>query len=283
MKTLEISETTNESFKSFAEYVENPEMKNWCDSESYKNDKDNSAKKYYRLYNSYKNESDPKGMVSEFLKIKDSLSSEAKTMQTAYDVSGDFVDVDRYLSGEPECMVDYQYEAGVKFIDVTISIGRPWWMKNPEIMKYYAQILSIIDNMENAGFRCKIDIAIDSYEHQGRKNRHITEIEFKNYQEPLDYKTFALLTLDNDMFTHFAIPYQDFFKGFLKSFHTVQTDYYTSKEIKEKQSESSIYFPSVYHTGQNGKYYERMKNSIVPTQKELIKDIGIDFLFPGVE
>lgn len=275
-----------EHYKSFYEFVGRQDVREWVESDKFTRSSSNDMSKYLGELDGLLSESDPKGLVAEFLKVRQQLKPEAVALTTVYDVMGDYVDMGRFVTGEPECMVDYHYDSAIKFLDVEISIGRPWIVENYQAMEYYNNILNIIDALEANGFRCKITVVTHwvqllkgTYTPSGREYRAI--IELKNYEEVLDYKTFALLVLDNDFMSHFIIPYTDRCKHYVNQTKTIGLDLLDAENIRNKQTQDKIYLPCMYHrrfgssiTNTEARYYKN-----IPSSQEIIHDIGIGYLF----
>ncbi|WP_080056881.1 DUF7192 family protein [Spirosoma aerolatum] len=164
-------------------------------------------------------------------------------LNPSYDVAGDFVDVGLYLSGEPECMFNYdaQFDQS-KFIDVTIRIGRPSRTEDYKVFYYYANVLQAIDILESQGLRCRITATADFY---NKKDRHriLFRTPIKEYSEPVNMAVFAGVILNNDFFSTAVCDTIDNY------YRARVTGYSYCSDMVEQvvpQSEEAIIFPSMY-------------------------------------
>lgn len=123
-----------------------------------------------------------------FLATKETLNLTPPVALTeiGYDVAGSYVDVSRYLGGEPECMVCFDAtENTTRFVDVrirTTGAGR-------SCQRYHVMTLSLIDWMEANGIRCRVYWQIDHYcldGVDGQVNRVRAAIQLKDYHEAID-------------------------------------------------------------------------------------------------
>lgn len=113
--------------------------------------------------------------------------------EMAYDVSGDYVDVGRFMSGEPECMAQYDLlEKPVKFLTIFIRCAD---LNNA--FAYYGMILDIIDYLEVNGTRCRIAAEIN---HLAKRTRKITkaQIQVKDFEEQLNISHFCAAFLSGN-------------------------------------------------------------------------------------
>ena len=114
----------------------------------------------------------------EFKTIQPSI---IKTMGT----SGGAVDVAAFLSGEPECMVDYRFdEAPQKFVNFYIGISASWTVTAHTLLKRGAVIYTMIRAMEILGYSMSLKICcrFESYCH----SKAFYSVQVKKAGEYLD-------------------------------------------------------------------------------------------------
>ncbi|GAB3272898.1 hypothetical protein GCM10027347_44880 [Larkinella harenae] len=146
--------------------------------------------------------------LEQFLKHRDSIRhiQLQNATSTAYDYSGDYVDVDRYLCGDPECMVNFNSYDAPRFIEIEVMTGRPWWTPNRIVFDYFNYVLDLIDKIESEGCRCQINIT-GHYMLNSRDSHQIKyALPYKSYGEPLNMSQLAGLLLNNDFFTNVTVP-----------------------------------------------------------------------------
>ena len=70
-----------------------------------------------------------------------------------YDVTGNWLDVGRYLSGEPECFGDMvtDYESR-KYVKIVVNISASWTIPENEIRNRGAAIMALIDHLNKNGY-----------------------------------------------------------------------------------------------------------------------------------
>lgn len=111
---------------------------------------------------------------------------DASGIDIQYDVSGDFVDIGRYLSGEPECFgyMDNGVPRGQR-MTIVYSINWRGSVGENLINERSKHILRIVDWLESQGIRVQIVcVNSSSCEH--------TEILVKRYDEPLSLTNVAV-------------------------------------------------------------------------------------------
>jgi hypothetical protein len=134
--------------------------------------------------------------------IKDGLdqvgAKKGLQLEPVYDLAGDEADLDRYLSGEPENMVTYEYSVrgGVKFLDVYFSYAYACSQDQPEIIKRGVDVLSNIDSLENNNFRIRL---IAYFYSSKKKQPFLHEIIIKDYQEQIELDRMSLVMVHPSM------------------------------------------------------------------------------------
>lgn len=125
-------------------------------------------------------------------KINVPVFQEAMT-QTFHDTSGSYVDVDRYLSGEPECMVEFAPDTRVK---KTVRIGFSATYSAIEteatINNRGAAIGALIDILESRNIRCEV-VAITAFASKTSGDIVSLECTIKNPEQPLDLDRIAFV------------------------------------------------------------------------------------------
>lgn len=128
---------------------------------------------------------------------------DAGGLDIQYDTTGDFIDIDRYLSGEPECFgsMDNGVPRGQR---MTIVYGTAWSGSTNKklIVDRGRRISRLIDWLESQGIRCQV-IAISSMECQ-----HI-ETLVKHYDEPLALTDIAV-TSHTDYFRRLIFRFAEY-------------------------------------------------------------------------
>lgn len=127
--------------------------------------------------------------IREFSVMDDRLESlESPGKDVLYDVVGDFVDIDRFLTGEPENM-GYAVMGNPKSIFCTINVLTSFVHYTSTAYQVVKQkrILRIVDFLETQGIRCQIVAQDDS-------DVAFISTVVKQFQDPFDLNDLAVVT-----------------------------------------------------------------------------------------
>jgi hypothetical protein len=142
------------------------------------------------------------GDLLAFTDLSDKLSDYAAEVirdTTVADVSGAFVDVAAYLSGVPECMIDFTTENDDRnYVTIITDVAESAAVTTEKIAMKAALIKSIVDTLENQGTRVRV-IASDLNGHTLILDTYVT---VKEYDEPLHAATLNAL---HPSFLRFAL------------------------------------------------------------------------------
>lgn len=104
-------------------------------------------------------------------------------IQPTFDVSGSDVDMGRYMSGEPECMIEYQIVQSYKYVNIVIGAADTSGMGTKRMLRRMIAITSIIDRLQNDNYRVKLSVATTNIDFGGG-HHNITVVKIKDYDEP---------------------------------------------------------------------------------------------------
>jgi len=124
--------------------------------------------------------------------------AQGPVIQPFFDVSGDEPDIDRFLNNEPENMVTYEnvIKDGIKFVDVYFSYAYGANKKKNQIIARGVQVLSNIDNLEQAGYR----VRLIAYHHtMDRACPMKLDIIIKDYNEHVELDRMAFVMIHPSM------------------------------------------------------------------------------------
>lgn len=82
--------------------------------------------------------------------------AESNSIEASLDVHGSVVDVGLYLTGEPECMWEFQQVPSTKFIDLAINLGNPGRIEARDLFKYAAKVYALILNLKAKNVECNL-------------------------------------------------------------------------------------------------------------------------------
>ena len=87
------------------------------------------------------------------------LKGTKMTIIPKYDVCGESIEIGKYLSGEPECMVEWDNsECMGKNISLYVLRVNNGFVSSNEIEDYGTRVLGIIDNLENNGYSIELHV-----------------------------------------------------------------------------------------------------------------------------
>jgi hypothetical protein len=121
------------------------------------------------------------------------VSDGIKSPVVAFDVTGDFLDVGAFVSGEPECFGFWDTANGNrkdKFITITVTSGFSWQVAESDIVKRGAAILSLVDILETNGVRCRV-ISEVIMQDKSDESRLQMSVVVKDFQDSLDLEKIA--------------------------------------------------------------------------------------------
>lgn len=132
---------------------------------------------------------------------------ESQQFNGVYDVSGSDVDVARYLSGEPECMINYEMNARQqteRVVTLVVALGVSGAMSTETMRKRGQQIVALAEAIDRTGLQTEIWAEFTT---GGEKCRGYTgriQVRLKSPGELFDAGMFM-----------FALTHAGFYRGFL--------------------------------------------------------------------
>jgi hypothetical protein len=141
----------------------------------------------------------------------------APALEPFFDVAGEEPDIGRYLSGDPENMVEYHSvnDEGIKFLDIYICYAYNWTHSTKQIIRRGATILANIDSLEANGYRCRL-IGYQSASFRKRRARKKTglqvEVLLKDYDEPLELDRMAFALVNPSMYRRMGFKLDELYQ-----------------------------------------------------------------------
>ena len=127
-----------------------------------------------------------------------SFAGSCKSLDPApfFDVAGDECDVARFLEGEPENMVEYQFDytdkPANKVQKITLDICASAFTSNDVFPRVGACVLMIADALEGAGYRVEVEVCQTS---TGSKFNGQWKTLLKPADQPLDLNSLAFWSM----------------------------------------------------------------------------------------
>lgn len=149
----------------------------------------------------------------------------AEEFTTIYDVSGDSVDVGRFLDGAPECMMDYVLEEKQgtgTVIEIAFPAAFLGNVRRTSAARYGVALASVIDALESQGYRVRLTGCATSWvsglERHTEAGNLITVFPIKDASEPLDISRIVRVCV-----------YADFFRRTIFGFREVAYNEHTGR------------------------------------------------------
>lgn len=138
--------------------------------------------------------------------IEGEMGNQMEAKQVCHDVCGQALDVAAYLSGQPECFMDLQQvqRAGAgRVVSIVLNNTSCKDTKSVTYLNRGAALLSLIDILETAGYRCDLTVFCsfcnDNYSHE-----FVVMIPIKAGNEPANVERIAF-ALGHPAFTRRAV------------------------------------------------------------------------------
>lgn len=128
------------------------------------------------------------GLNLDYIETVVSASEKLKShiIAPVYDVSGAVVDVSMYLTGEPECMIDYQMTETTRYTTLVVNISEMSDISAEQMNNKAIAIACLIDELESNGVR--VELIVVGYTHLNKivANELIqARVKIKSHMEKL--------------------------------------------------------------------------------------------------
>lgn len=123
--------------------------------------------------------------TEESIKLK---ADESIGKEIRFDVTGDYIDIGRFLDGEPECFgIAYQGNPSGLYTTLLMNLSAVAHVTADAMNHRQARILRLVDWMESQGVRCQIRGFMSS------ECSHL-DIRIKNFDEAIDMNALAVVS-----------------------------------------------------------------------------------------
>lgn len=213
------------------------------------------------------------------------LAAVSEKVTFDYAIAGDYVDVGRYVTGEPECMVSFAEVRPTDFIDVLLNIDMLASASVEQNVAYYAAAVSVVDSLERSGYRVKLSgvmysdrVSCDVMPYNpvrpvfNKPVIHEVRVSIKNYQEPINLAYLTSVCLGKTAFLDALISRPNLDTGLLWG-----CDNLPGFADRLMPDASTIYIPSLSGKARDG-YSFGVHTPHYLTMKNLLADWKIDHL-----
>lgn len=122
----------------------------------------------------------------------------AKSKSISYDVTGDWLDVGRYLNGEPEVFGSYEAEGeqtAAKITKIVANVSAIGSVETQSIFSAGAAIYAAVDLLESLGHRVELWLGSGSTLHTGKRLQVL--VKLKDASQPIDSDRLAFFVAHN--------------------------------------------------------------------------------------
>jgi hypothetical protein len=113
------------------------------------------------------------GYLPAVEELRGTATNDGSQFNLVAGVSGQFNDVDAYLTGQPECMAEFEQIEENKYLTLNISGVTPAEMKAEQIMKKCKAVFSAVNFLESNGTRVKILLTVCTFDKVGKKDCNV--------------------------------------------------------------------------------------------------------------
>lgn len=129
--------------------------------------------------------------IKKIKKIQNLINkAQAVEQVEVMNVCGAYVDVPTFLSGVPDCFVDYETVEATKFIKLWIDMSAGGQVTVEQFLNYSNSVISIIDKLESDGYRVELNSFMAANLDESN-TKSLTVIKIKNYSESVNINTIA--------------------------------------------------------------------------------------------
>jgi hypothetical protein len=82
--------------------------------------------------------------------------SESSVIAAMLDVSGSVVDVGLFLTGEPECMWEFQQTPSTKFVNIVVNLSNRASVSSSDLFEYAAKVYSLVLRLKQKNIECNL-------------------------------------------------------------------------------------------------------------------------------
>lgn len=106
--------------------------------------------------------------------------------RAVYAVAGGTVDIGKFLTGEPECMIDFQSEDAPRFVTLNADICENAGTESSVFRRKAIAIACLVDELENNGFRVRLNVMCNiDFKMTGCFDRLVGLVTIKDYHHKL--------------------------------------------------------------------------------------------------
>lgn len=107
--------------------------------------------------------------ITEAYTNKKTYGTDQKLMES---VSGEFNSVEKYLSGQPECMAEFEDKEANSFLTVLVETSVSSNITKSEFEERAIEVIKGVSVMEGSGIRCRLEIHFSNTKNEDQKHNN---------------------------------------------------------------------------------------------------------------
>lgn len=168
-------------------------------------------------------------------------------MESVFSVSGGDPDLGLYMSGEPECMIDFTAIEANKFVHLVIGVTEGAGTSSEQILNRATAVCSVIDRLENRKYRVRLSMGIVNVNFNSKERiTNCTIVKIKDYKEPMSIAEVAGV-LHTGFYRRMIFRYWEGHKDFNQwhGYGSVGSENDAIRILRKEIDDDFLYLPSV--------------------------------------
>jgi hypothetical protein len=187
------------------------------------------------------------------------LVDSGKLACIAYDTEGDFVDIGKFLTGEPECMGSMRRK-GKPIVRIIMNSCFHWEIKSDTVIRRGKAILDIMSGLEQSGYAVQIDLCIRTLGIDSNYTQTIM-LKLKDPKEYFNLQSLSFWLVSPSVLRRFYFKIAEGVKAEYQKM--IGSGYGSPSNLPQEyldQHDDAIYFPVIENNYEN---YEKSVKQVV--------------------
>lgn len=184
------------------------------------------------------------------IEITEAIVNKLSVPEIVYDVTGDDLDIGRYVTGDPEdfmSIVPAEIEEEPKVIHLVANIVASWNVSRETMLARGAAVVSMVEALEMHGKRVIIDCVASVGTRSGvyTNDRLETFIRIKEADAPIQLADLAFTLAHASMFRRLVFRAWEMLPGDVRNLFGIGGQYGVVRQVADKESQGDVYVGSL--------------------------------------